>query len=374
MNDLNKNIELFVNILGMARTSTVEKWDKEAFLRAFKWAHYFEQVYKKTKLKPNVAEKISQQLEVACSDINAKLGLSPLSYSDFERATHILRKYLLENPYLSNEFYLELVSQLKLSEVDEMKKHIGSLSKLKAALQILQLMLHKKYDTQSEIRNRDIESHHKEHITKEKIQLNTNAELLKKCLKNILNSGTCNGSLLYKKLLSMVNQKKGIDVLIMTLVFGERDEKVAKYVLDFIKDVMVITWKNEWRDFLQIPSIHLFADCAKEYNVFFEEYLKMLEFCAEKLQKELEENPEIQFDFYDSPSNNECSANNGCSSSGVSTYYYLLQNSIQTLAKSSCESEEKVLNFLKKRCSTLSSNTSDRNVWKKLACAMKISM
>ena len=44
MNSINKNIELFINILGMARTSTVLKWDKEALLRAFRWAQYFEQV------------------------------------------------------------------------------------------------------------------------------------------------------------------------------------------------------------------------------------------------------------------------------------------------------------------------------------------
>lgn len=44
MNDIVKNTELFVNILGMSRTSAVQKWDREAFQRAFRWAHYFEQV------------------------------------------------------------------------------------------------------------------------------------------------------------------------------------------------------------------------------------------------------------------------------------------------------------------------------------------
>ena len=44
MNDIVKNTELFVNILGMSRTSEVQKWDHEAFQRAFRWAHYFEQV------------------------------------------------------------------------------------------------------------------------------------------------------------------------------------------------------------------------------------------------------------------------------------------------------------------------------------------
>ena len=44
MNDIVKNTELFINILGMSRTSSVQKWDHEAFQRAFRWAHYFEQV------------------------------------------------------------------------------------------------------------------------------------------------------------------------------------------------------------------------------------------------------------------------------------------------------------------------------------------
>ena len=44
MNDISKNTELFVNILGMSRTSGVQKWDHEAFQRAFRWANFFEQV------------------------------------------------------------------------------------------------------------------------------------------------------------------------------------------------------------------------------------------------------------------------------------------------------------------------------------------
>ena len=44
MNDIVKNTELFINIMGMSRTSSVQKWDHEAFQRAFRWAHYFEQV------------------------------------------------------------------------------------------------------------------------------------------------------------------------------------------------------------------------------------------------------------------------------------------------------------------------------------------
>lgn len=44
MNDISKNTELFVNILGMSRTSGVQKWDHEAFQRAFRWANFLEQV------------------------------------------------------------------------------------------------------------------------------------------------------------------------------------------------------------------------------------------------------------------------------------------------------------------------------------------
>ena len=44
MNEISKNTELFVNILGMSRTSAVQKWDHETFQRAFRWANFFEQV------------------------------------------------------------------------------------------------------------------------------------------------------------------------------------------------------------------------------------------------------------------------------------------------------------------------------------------
>ena len=44
MNDVLKNVDLFISILGMSRSIEVQKWDKEAFQRAFRWAQYFEQV------------------------------------------------------------------------------------------------------------------------------------------------------------------------------------------------------------------------------------------------------------------------------------------------------------------------------------------
>ena len=44
MNDILKNVEPFLNILGMSHSSVVQQWDQEAFNRAFKWAHFFEQV------------------------------------------------------------------------------------------------------------------------------------------------------------------------------------------------------------------------------------------------------------------------------------------------------------------------------------------
>lgn len=94
MNNIQTNTALFVNILSMSRTSEVQKWDHEAFQRAFRWAHYFEQVHKKTKSKQNVAEKISHHLSEACSNVGSRLGLSPLLYSDLPNSTNILRTRL----------------------------------------------------------------------------------------------------------------------------------------------------------------------------------------------------------------------------------------------------------------------------------------
>ena len=45
MEQILKNTALFINILGMSRTSAVQQWDAEELKRALKWADYFQQVF-----------------------------------------------------------------------------------------------------------------------------------------------------------------------------------------------------------------------------------------------------------------------------------------------------------------------------------------
>ena len=44
MNQVLKNTHIFVDVLGMARCDSVQEWDEAAFRKAYKWAHYFEEV------------------------------------------------------------------------------------------------------------------------------------------------------------------------------------------------------------------------------------------------------------------------------------------------------------------------------------------
>ena len=44
MEQVLENATLFINILGMSRTSSLQQWDFEELMRAFSWADYFQQV------------------------------------------------------------------------------------------------------------------------------------------------------------------------------------------------------------------------------------------------------------------------------------------------------------------------------------------
>ena len=45
MEQILKNTALFINVMGMSRTSAVQQWDIEELKKAFKWADYFQQVF-----------------------------------------------------------------------------------------------------------------------------------------------------------------------------------------------------------------------------------------------------------------------------------------------------------------------------------------
>lgn len=155
-------------------------------------------MHKKTKSKSHVVEKISKHLVDACSQIDSKIGLSPLSYTDLPSASAILRKNLLENPYLSNDFYLELVSQFhsQPEEKENFKSQLHSLSKLKATLQILQL-IQKRFedcavserDKDSGIADDDTTELKMGELAVTKGQITANAVLLRKCLLNVIKQG-----------------------------------------------------------------------------------------------------------------------------------------------------------------------------------------
>lgn len=166
-----------------------------------KMQHFFVfQVYKKTKSKPNIIEKISKKLQEACRQVDSKLGLTPLTYEDLQNSSVILRKNLLENPYLSTDFYLELVGKFnaQTNDADNFKNRLHSLSKLKATLQILQLV-QKRFEVLSNMEEdsgiSEIGSNSSSVIGRDKVlnstrcQIKANAVLLLKCLVNVFKQG-----------------------------------------------------------------------------------------------------------------------------------------------------------------------------------------
>ena len=107
---------------------------------------------------------------------------------------------MLENPYLSTDFYLELVGQFnsQTNEEDNFRNQLHSLSKLKATLQILQLVqkrfevLTNKEEDSGITKNGSSSSllQEKEKVlSTSKCQIKANAILLRKCLVNIFTQG-----------------------------------------------------------------------------------------------------------------------------------------------------------------------------------------
>lgn len=375
MNEISKNTELFVNILGMSRTSAVQKWDHEAFQRAFRWANFFEQVYRKTKSKPNIIERISRKLEEACSQVDTKLGLTPLSYDDLQRSSFILRRNLLENPYLSTDFYLELVGQFnsQTNEEDNFKNQLHSLSKLKATLQILQLvqkrfetLSHKEEDSGiSENGSNTLINEKAKVISKSKCQIKANAILLRKCLLNIFTQDDIKASekiQLHVKLASMVKHVKGVDVLLYALLIDDGNkhtERVSQFIITFMKDVLIPAWKENWKYFLQLPLTHIFSRCSNRFPRFFDVYLSILHYCIVNIQDAIEKQGfQLHMDTKSSQTDEQ-----------MHKYYYILiQSHLELLMQQCTELELKVEAFIRNYTEDLPSNIpKEKNVWKKLS-------
>ena len=85
----------------------------------------------------------------------------------------------------------------------------------------------------------------------------------------------------------MVKHERGVDVLLLALICDESDDRVSRYIIQFIRDVLVEKWKLGWRLFLQLPLSKLFAQSATLYKEFMEMYLDLLHHCGEMLQREV---------------------------------------------------------------------------------------
>lgn len=309
MNEVLKNCELFVNILRMSRTVQVQRWDREAFQRAFRWAAYFEQVYKKGHAKPGFADKLDLHLEKVLTGKDSCLGVSKLRFADLEKVTDILLNNLLQNPHLNVDFYLQLVAQFQQQRagdegegfVDEVK----ALAKLKATLQVLQLVQRRfcSEDDLIPVRKQPVLSlppsptHSQQHIPRYVIK--ANAIILRRCLANSIGVGpTISESVrtqLYSKLAGVLGQGAGEEVLFTALTSsassasGEAVQaaRVTAFVLQFVEEVVCEGWSLNWLDFLQLPLRDLLCRTARDMPEFASMYARVLCACADGLQSEI---------------------------------------------------------------------------------------
>ncbi|XP_066914138.1 uncharacterized protein [Clytia hemisphaerica] len=377
MNDIVKNTELFISIMGMSRTSSVQKWDHEAFQRAFRWAHYFEQVYKKTRSKPNIMEKISKQLDMLCSEVDVKCGLQPIRYEDLPHVSQILRKNLLENPHLNSEFYLELISQLKdpLQQEVTYKKQLQTLSKLKATLQILQL-IQKRFESKQEKKDEELKEEDDEdedecvasdclhHHGNKKSQITANASLLRKCLLNVIGSDYSafqrKKYQLHSKLDSMLKHECGLDVLLSALLIEDSDqfENVTKYILEFVEDILVPKWKVNWKDFLQFPLSNLYGLCSEKHPAFCGAYLDTLILCGDRIQELLVKNNYVLLlGKRDKDANEQL----------CKYFFFLMQSHLSKFAQNDPSLEVKLCSLIQNKIRNTEEIPIDSNVWKRLS-------
>ena len=166
------------------------------------------QVYKKSKSKPQVADKIRNHLQTICVNPEVKLGTSVCHYEDLSKASEILCRNLLQNPFLGNEFYLQLFTQCQVDSDKEnhFVQQARSLSKLKATLQILQLV-QRRFET-SALREKASTSTSKPVAESKEVlphyQLKANAVLLRKCLSKMFLPGLnfCNTLCIFRILIN----------------------------------------------------------------------------------------------------------------------------------------------------------------------------
>lgn len=85
----------------MARCSVVQQWNEDAFQKAFKWANYFEEVYRRLQAKPALAEKLNNYLENFNKSGQLFLGNLKMSLEVLGKSKSLLRRFLLQNRHLS---------------------------------------------------------------------------------------------------------------------------------------------------------------------------------------------------------------------------------------------------------------------------------
>lgn len=310
MNEVLKNTHIFVDVLRMARSDEVKQWDESAFEKAFKWAGYFEEVYYKLQTKPSLAEKLDKYLDNFNKSGQIHLGDLRLSLAVLDKSKSLLRRFLLQNPHLSeSQFHLTLKlygltvgDTQNCTDISDFLTDSFHLSQTRAAVQLLCKMRDRLTEDMRSFQGKPLKKCDSStsstslmefpgSITSADISMNAAAHCLFKHVQHQLKFGlkdvSKNKRVLCDKLTELAKQDNGLTSIIASLVLTPDDcqstqdsKTVTQLILEWVLEFFA-RCKPDPR--LMTTPPHILTRVAFMYPAFFELYLSHLLSWAENM-------------------------------------------------------------------------------------------
>jgi len=292
----------------MARCDAVQQWDEGAFQKAYKWANYFEEVYRRLKIKPPLAQKLDKYLENFNKSGQICLGNFKLSLEVLGKSKSLLRQFLLQNCHLTESQY-QLTLQLYGLRVgdaqdcgnnNDLITDAYHLSKTKASLHLLCKMRDRLTEDMRLSKDRAfMPTSSRPHlsngeeflsaVSSEEVCMDVTAHCLFKQVQHQLTFGDTHSrrKVLFEKLQVLAEQTNGLRSIITSLLFtsddcqsGERGSSVTQLILEWLLEFLSKPKPNPC--LMSVPS-RLLGRVAFMYEPFFKLYLSHLLSWAENM-------------------------------------------------------------------------------------------
>lgn len=295
----------------MARCNAVQQWDEEAFQKAQKWANYFEEVHLRLKGRPALAEKLDKYLENFNQSGQIYLGSLKLSHEVLGKSKSWLRKFLLQNPYLSKCQYEWLLKLYGVTEGEtqdcikneDLMRDAVHLSRTKATFQLLCKMrarLNKDMiRSQDNTSNPDtlnvtsiVTSKSQEldvAVDPEEVCISITGDCLFKHVEHKLKFGDLckNRVTLSDKLEVLAKQENGLRSILTALLYAcndsnyvQQSHQVTQFILDWLTEFLTCSKPHSL--LMSLPP-HLLCRLSFMYDAFSKLYLSQLLCWADKM-------------------------------------------------------------------------------------------